>query len=70
MMMLNERPVGMFFLWVMMFTSGILCLVFRSNAVVMVVGVFLSILGAVFTAGTFWVCLTGKKAYGNVNGLV
>ena len=67
---LNQRPVGPFFLWCGIFMTGILCLVFRTNIIILGVGLFLSLLGAVFSAGTFWVCVTGKKSYGNVNDLV
>lgn len=67
---LNYRPVGPFFLWCGIFLTGILCLIFRTNSIILLVGLFLSLLGAVFTAGTFWVCVTGKKSYGNVNDLV
>lgn len=67
----GKRPTGPFFFWCMVMTVGILFLVFGTgNSYIMVAGVLLSLPGAVFTAGTFWVCLTGKKTYGNVDDLV
>jgi Na+/melibiose symporter-like transporter len=68
----NGRPVGPFFFWCIMFVIGIMAVYVGNrdhNVIMMIAGVVVVIVGAAFSSGTFWICIAGKKDYGDVSDL-
>jgi hypothetical protein len=70
----DGRPVGFLFFWSVIFISGVVLLhqlpMFGFNTLIFIFGVLMTVVGGFFSAGTFWLCIRGKKTYGDVKDLV